>query len=390
MRRCHPLCLEDASAPRPSRRRATAACAAATLLAVAGALALPLGAEAAPAKQTQKKAIWGPTAVNGVSQFPIYRDLGVGIYQQVLDWAATARTRPQNARNPADPAYHWPADTDFAIREAKRYGMRVALMLIGTPPWANGGKPPSWAPTDTQAFGDFAEAASRRFRSVHLWLIWGEPSRNGNFAPILPEFKPKFRLNAQQAAAPRRYARLLDRAYGRLKKVSRRNLVIGGNTFTAGDIRPLHWIQYMRLPNGKPPRMDLYGHNPYGLREPDLSKPEVAPTMADFSDLDLLARWLDRYLARGDRNRHLRIFISEYSAPTDVQSYEFNFHVTRAVQARWLRAGLRIARRWSRICTFGWYTLRDAPPRADGMESRTGLIDAAGNRKPAYLAYKRG
>ena len=40
-------------------------------------------ANAAP---TRKKAIWGPVQVDGVSQFPIYRDLGVGIFQIRLGW----------------------------------------------------------------------------------------------------------------------------------------------------------------------------------------------------------------------------------------------------------------------------------------------------------------
>ena len=36
---------------------------------------------AADARQSRKKSIWGPVEVNGVSQFPVYRDLGVGIFQ---------------------------------------------------------------------------------------------------------------------------------------------------------------------------------------------------------------------------------------------------------------------------------------------------------------------
>ncbi len=50
---------------------------------------------AADARQSRKKSIWGPVEVNGVSQFPIYRDLGVGIFQMGLSWAAVA---PSQAR----------------------------------------------------------------------------------------------------------------------------------------------------------------------------------------------------------------------------------------------------------------------------------------------------
>ena len=50
--------------------------------------------------------MWGPLEVNGVSQFPIYRELGVGIYQMGMSWSDVAPTRPENPRDPRDPAYH--------------------------------------------------------------------------------------------------------------------------------------------------------------------------------------------------------------------------------------------------------------------------------------------
>src|SRR3954453_634219 len=62
----------------------------------------------AHASVTRKKAMWGPIEVNGISQFPVYADLGVGIYQTSLAWDRVAPTRPASARNPLDPAYRWP------------------------------------------------------------------------------------------------------------------------------------------------------------------------------------------------------------------------------------------------------------------------------------------
>ena len=106
----------------------------------------------------------------------------------------------------------------------------------------------------------------------------------------------------------------------------------------------------------------MFGHNPFGTRRPDLRKDQILAGTADFSDLDVFVPWIDRWLHRRGRNRRLPIFISEYTAPTDVPSYEFPYYLTRRAQAQWLAAGLRIARRWSRIYTFGWIGLRD-PPR---------------------------
>jgi hypothetical protein len=65
---------------------------------------------------------------------------------------------------------------------------------------------------------------------------------------------------------------MLDASYGALKRANRHNIVIGGDTWTGGEISPLNFIRAMRLPNGRRPRMDLYGHNPFTARSPNLRK----------------------------------------------------------------------------------------------------------------------
>ncbi len=86
-------------------------------------------AEAAP---STKKAIRGPAPVEGRSQFPVYRDLGVDIYQVSLNWSVVAPTRPARPTDPDDPAYLWP-ELDFVVGEARLYGIRVLLQMIFTP-----------------------------------------------------------------------------------------------------------------------------------------------------------------------------------------------------------------------------------------------------------------
>jgi len=343
----------------------------------------------ASAEATRKKAIWGPIDVNGVSQFPVYKELGVGIYQMQLSWAGTARSRPADPRNPADPAYVWPAQIDRAVTEGARNGITVSLLVMQTPPWANGGREWRWAPTQPQDYADFVEAASRRYPQVRHWMIWSEPTKADNFQPLSPDRHR--RLRGRALRGPHLYARMLDSAYASLKRVNRRNLVIGGNTFTTGTVTPRRFIEAMRLPSGKPPRMDLYGHNPFSARVPELSQAPLGRGYADLSDLDQLTRWVDRNLRRPKRSgKRLKLFLSEVSFPTDHPNFEFNFYVSQKTQADWIRRALRITRRWKRIYTFGYLGLFDDPVRPAGDQVERGLVERSGRRKPGFTAFKRG
>ncbi len=376
---------------RHSRRRL--ACAAALL-----AFLLP----ATPAAAAPVKAIWGPAQVNGASQFPIYEDLGVDLFQITVNWRTTAPTRPANPTDPNDPAYRWPADLDLAVAEGSRTGIGVLAMVMWTPEWAQRepGMEARHPPVNVQDYARFMEALARRYPTIRHFMVWGEPHRIPNYGlPVTGDPKPGPpkagerpgsilpRTTAELRRVIGGYARMVDATYARLKALNRSNLIIAGNTTTDGDMDPFNFIKWMRLGSGKPPRMDLFGHNPFGTRGPDITKPMLRRATADMSDLDDYQPWVKRWMQRSGRNGKLRLFISEYTAPTDVASFEFGYHVTRAVQAKWLRQAWNVAKR-ERLYGFGWIGLYDVAVRADGGESRTGLIDAAGVHKPAYDVFK--
>lgn len=360
---------------RPSRIRALLF----VLLIACGLLGAPAGASA---QSGVRKAIWGPALVGGVSQFPVYRDLGVSIYQEQVSWADVAPKRPRHPGDPSDPAYRWPAETDWAVAQAQTYGIRVGLEVIGAPPWANGGRPSNWAPKRPGDFATFITAVARHYPSVHMWSIWGEPSRRHNFEPEVAA-KPFARLDAHQRVAPRLYARILDASYGALKHLASANVVIGGMTFTTGDISTTQWIENMRLPDGKPPRLDMYGHNPFSFRDPNLANPPSPNQNVDFSDLRRLSAVVDRNLGR-PRGRHLPLFLSEWTIPTH-RDAEFNFYVDPPVQSRWITEAMNVVRHFPRIYALSWINLYDHLPVSGG-----GLIQADGTKKPGYLAFKAG
>jgi hypothetical protein len=357
------------------------------LLAI-GLCLLALGAAAPGARAASlEKGFWGPTQVDGVSQFPIYEDLGVTVFQMSLSWATVAPTRPHNARDPRDAAYVWPADVDYAIRQAKAHGMKVLLMLINAPPWANSGRTPEYAPDRPSDFAAFARAAAVRYPSVRHWMIWGEPSRSNNFKPFVqqPFGAP---MTAARRRAPERYARLLDAAYGQLKAVRRSNLVIGGNTYVTGEVRPYAWMRAMKLRDGRPPRMDMYGHNPFSTRNPSLSNPPSSSDVADFSDMGRFDKAVQRALGR-PRRKTIRLFLSEFTIPTAPDS-EFNFYVSPTTQAKWITNAFKLAHRVHDIAGLGWVHLYDDPPIPGNTVVNGGLITYDGTKKPGYEAFKRG
>jgi hypothetical protein len=323
------------------------------------------------------KAVWGQITRNGVNQFPLYNQLGVRIFQMNLDWSQVAPTRPAEPTNPADPAYQWPADVQQALADAAPYHMRVLLQLINAPTWADGGHSgPGWAPRNPADFAAFAEAAAREYPGVHLWMIWGEPTKKGNFMPEAP-VQPGQVLDAAQKAAPHLYAQMLDQAYGALKAVSPRNIVIGGCTYTTGQLDPLQWLQNLKLPNGQPPRMDMWAHNPFSYKPPVFAGPVSPFDEVQFSDLHELEHWIQRYM-----HRKLPLFLSEFEIPT-APDQTFNFWVDPQVAASWVRDVLRSSRRWHEVYALGWIDVYDDPPIETG-----GLLTASGAPKPDFYAFE--
>jgi hypothetical protein len=367
-------------------------------LGICAALAL---VPAATAGANTTKAIWGPSTLGAnnaacptpdpCSAFPIYRELGVDVYQFQLNFNEIAPTPPADPRNPNDPAYKWPASVDTIVGEAAANGIQLAALIQFSPPWANGGRSLVWAP-EPAAFANFAYAASRRYPSIKLWMIWGEPIVGFNFLPMPPRSK----------RGPRTYGKILDKTYVALKQASPQDLVAGGSTVThtLSGFRgsPVTFIRYMRLKNGRMPRMDLLSHNPFEARFPRLRNGPFNPGFGGLSDIDTLHKELVKiYGKRGKKNRKgtraaaagkrvkvPRLWLSEYTVVSDQIQFGGPF-VTRAEQARWLSAAYAIAGSQKYVAGLGWFTLVDQP-EGPGFGNH-GLMQRDGVRKPSFFAY---
>jgi hypothetical protein len=345
---------------------------AALLTAVLAALA-PAGASAF------QKAVWGPLTFNGVNQFPLYRSLGAKIYETELNWNTVAVHKPLKPNSPSDPAYVWPAMLTKEIAAARRYGMSVLIQVGNAPAWANGGHSGTgWAPKDPRAYAQFIQAAARKYPSVHMWMIWGEPNRKDDFRPEVPAKYTQTKLTAAQKRAPHLYAELLNDAYGVLKGLNSRNVVIGGNTYTAGLIDPQQWLANLVLPNGKHPRMNMYGHNPFSYTVPLFGAAPSGYGEVQFSDLPRLESWTKTYLGHP-----VPLFLSEFCVPTAADQ-TFNFYISPpSVAAKWVKDALVTARHAGYISALGWVNVHDDLP-----VNSCGLIQRNGKRKPDFYAFK--
>ncbi|MGH2956035.1 MAG: cellulase family glycosylhydrolase [Solirubrobacterales bacterium] len=380
--------LGRATGPRGGEARllpaivALAAALSITLALLPGGAAQPAQAEAVA--QTPKKTMWGPAVYEGRDMMPTYRDLGVGIYATTAHWDQIAPTKPVNPTDPNDPAYTWPSYITEAIPAAAANGIRVQILIRGTPPWANGGRAANYIPTQISDWADFVTAVAKKYPTVNLWMIWGEPNRGGpTFAPFTRAKRNVGKLSKAEQVAPRNYAQLLDTAYGALKAINPNNLVIGGNTYTAAgrdDINTYQWIRYMKLPSGQRPRMDLYGHNPYGFDIPNLKDPPSPRGTVAFADLRRLVKVLDKAF----KGQRLKLYLSEWGVPIGFKDKDLLYSLKPKEGKRWIRAGLKIARKWKRVYTLGWVH------PIDTSYASQGLLNRSLGKKPGYNIYKKG
>jgi hypothetical protein len=351
-------------------RRILTACAIVAAACAAGAPAAPAGGVAG---HRTLKMIWGPVNLpDGGSAFPTYHRLGVQVFQIELNWGQVAASKPRNPQDPNDPAYVWPSDLSQAVNEATRYHMRICILVIGVPNWATGRTTLYAAPRNAGDFGSFLTAATRRYRSVHEWMIWGEPNRNTNFQP----------MPANSHVGPERYALLLNAAYHALKGASRANVVIGGDTASYGTVNPAQFLRGMRLPNGKAPPLDYFGLNPYSARFPAPNQYVCCKGGRDIDDLTAMESQL-----RATYHRHVGLWLSEFTVSSVHNNYAFDFHVSLTDQARWVSAAFRLVDSMPFVVGLGWFNLLDQPPTIP-LHLTTGLMTWNSKPKPAFYAYE--
>ncbi|MBA3348704.1 MAG: hypothetical protein H0T13_09110, partial [Actinobacteria bacterium] len=130
-----------------------------------------------------------------------------------------------------------------------------------------------------------------------------------------------------------------------------------------------------------------YAHHPYygGPSEtPSTAPPRPPrgqlPTAVTLGNLNVLIAEVTRLYGKK------RIWLTEYGYQTNPPDRIFG--VSFVNQARYLTEAYGIAKRHPRIDMFLWFLLRDEQ-RAASQGWESGLLTAAGKRKPSFAAFQR-
>jgi Cellulase (glycosyl hydrolase family 5) len=292
------------------------------------------------------------------------QQLGVGIVRYTLRWDQIASTRPAAATDPQDPAYAW-STPDDVLDTLHAHGLDVVLQIVGTPSWANGGKPSNYLPASASSFAAFATAAATRYPWVRKWLIWNEPNQARWLRPTSPTLY---------------VTRLLNPAYAAIHAHISGAVVGGGGTAPRGStdgVSPVAWLTAMHRARA---RLDAYAHNPYPLdpkRETPLNGGCTHCTTITMATLGRLETLVARYFPRA------RIWLTEYGYQTNPPDRFLG--VSKALQARYLSEAAYVAWRAPRVDMLIHFLYRDEPELS---RFQSGLETLGNVPKPALDAFQ--
>jgi hypothetical protein len=303
-------------------------------------------------------------------------------------WSSIAPTKPANATDPLDPAYHFD-DIDELVRSAQTRGMAVLLTIWGTPDWANGNAGQNHAPTNMNDLRNFAQALASRYSGrypqypyVGYFSLWNEPNLEEFLAPSYgPNGKP---------IAPIIYANMARAAYAGIKAGNRKALFAIGETSPRGRQKPIsaHGTQNTIAPGlfahmvatapGPRVRFDAWAHHPYSnLGQKPLAK--VAWPNVNLSQMSRFEKSLDQWFHR----KGIPIWITEYGFETKPGEPR---GVTLAQQAAYAKQTFSIVQNDPRIDMFIWFIFRDDPTST----WQSGLENEDNSHKPAFATFAAG
>jgi len=319
---------------------------------------------------------WSPTRGENLHQASL---AGASVIHTTAAWPTLAPTKPSDATDGEDPAYHL-ADLDELVFRSGIYGLRVMVDISGTPKWANGGKGPNVMPKRLSDLTTFAKMLATRYDgrhghgSVALWSVWNEPNLQ---LFLTPQFVGK------TIVGPANYAKLFKAAYAGIKAGNPLSKVAIGETSARGRDKPLGGNSATIAPGTfakllarvKGLKFDAWAHHPYP------TSPNLPPTQrvrypnVTLSTLPNFESDLKRFF-----HRTVPVWITEYGHETKPGEPH---GITPAKQAAYAKQALTIAKNDPDVQMFVWFVFHDST----GNPWQSGLFGSHDNAKPAYNTF---
>jgi len=364
-----------------------------------GAATSPLG-PTGPASRSLQLGIYDDSEVFGhpIRAFPALKALHARVLRANLRWGgaplSVATERPENAADPADPAYNW-GPFDEMVKRADDANVKVLATIVGTPGWANGGKPRYIPPKNFNDLRQFATAAAKRYSgdftppfaedplpAIRLWLAWNEPN---NPVFIRPQWKKQGKRYVVASAGI--YAKICNAIFAGIhstriggEKVACGATAPRGNNRARGtrpSVSPLVFLSALKKARA---RFDFYAHHPYYSAPSETpSTPPKAATAVTLGNINKLLALLQKLYP----GKHL--WVTEYGYQTKPPDRIFG--VSYAKQAKYMAQAVAKMRKNPRIDMVIWFLLRDDRRVAAGWQS--GLLTTGGKKKPAFATFSR-
>jgi hypothetical protein len=315
------------------------------------------------------------------------RDLGAQYVVQVFAWSEI---------EPSPGEYHWEY-TDWLLRAAEYYDLRIVARLDKPPAWAAPSTTGLSAPPKSVGdYADFVGQVATRYRGhIAAYIIWNEPNLAREWGTQRPD--------------PAAYTALLQAASTRIRSIG-----AGARILSAGlaptdehselalDDRDFLRAMYAAGARGS---FDILAAHPYGFANPP-EDPHGAHDGLNFARLQDLR---DIMVENGDVGKP--VWITEFGYTTAPPAGSAGLRVTEEQQGQYLTRAFEIAReRWDWVQMFTvWNLTGVTPPQGndattrgaqgatapgnapgdDSLEQAGYSLDRAdGSLKPAYTAVR--
>jgi hypothetical protein len=356
--------------------------------ALLAALALVPAAAGASARQLTVFQDEALITENGGTRGPTLdeaRGLGVDLIKVQVNWNAVA---PGGRRKPSgfdgrDPAQYpgW-ARYDETIAAIKARGLKVMFTLAPPAPgWATAKRGDSrgiYRP-NAREFGQFAEAAARRYPGVDVWSLWNEANHADHLQPQSTK--------SGRPVAPHIYKAMVREAVKGLRRGgATHDPILFGEIMPIGrpargpkrNMKPLTFLRSFF--QGKPiSGLGGLAYHPY-TRPAGPLNPEPTRNDATIRSLGRVVRVLDQARASGKlrSKKKLPIWITEFGFQTNPPDPDFGSPIAR-VPTFWSLSELWFAYSNRRVKSISQYTMDDQAGSSANWQS--GLRFANGAAK---------